>query len=93
MAKSIAATTLPTVNIHEAKTHLSRLVAKAANGEPFIIAKAGKPMVRVTAIDAPPPAEQRRIGFMKGQFKVPDDFDTMMQKEIEEMFYGSDDGE
>jgi prevent-host-death family protein len=90
MAKS---STLPIVNIHEAKTHLSRLVEKAANGEPFIIAKAGKPMVRVTAIDAPPPAKQRRIGFMKGQFKVPDDFDTMMQKEIEEMFYGSDDDE
>jgi prevent-host-death family protein len=85
------AATLPTVNIHEAKTHLSRLVEKAANGEPFIIAKAGKPMVRVTAIDAPPPHKQRRIGFGTGNgSKVPDDFDTMFQKEIEEMFYGSD---
>jgi prevent-host-death family protein len=85
--------TVPTVNIHEAKTNLSRLVEKAANGEPFIIAKAGKPMVRVTAIDAPPPHKQRRIGFGSGLSKVPDDFDTMMQKEIEEMFYGSDDNE
>ncbi len=91
MAKTSA---LPTVNIHEAKTHLSRLVEKAANGEPFIIAKAGKPMVRVTAIDALPPAKQRRIGFGTGHgVKVPKDFDTMMQKEIEEMFYGSDDEE
>jgi prevent-host-death family protein len=81
---------MQTVNIHEAKTHLSKLIAKAAKGEPFIIAKAGKPMVRVTAIDEPAPKKQRRIGFMKGQFTVPDNFDTMMQKEIEEMFYGSD---
>ena len=42
-----------TVNMHEAKTHLSRLVAAAANGEPFIIARAGKPVVKVVALDAP----------------------------------------
>jgi prevent-host-death family protein len=77
-----------TVNIHEAKTHLSRLIAKAAKGEPFIIAKAGKPMVKVTSIDAPEPKKMRRIGFMKGQFKVPDDIKTMFKDEIEEMFYG-----
>jgi prevent-host-death family protein len=79
---------MQTVNIHEAKTHLSKLIAKAAKGEPFIIAKAGKPMVRVTAIDAPAPKKQRRIGFGDGTSKVPDDFDTMLSKEIEEMFYG-----
>jgi prevent-host-death family protein len=84
---------MKSVNIHEAKTHLSRLIAEAANGEPFIIAKAGKPMVKVVSIDAPTEKKQRRIGFMKGQFKIPDNFDTMMQKEIEEMFYGSDEGE
>ncbi len=78
------------VNIHEAKTHLSKLVAKAADGEPFIIAKAGKPMVKVVAVDAPPKKKMRRIGFMEGQFKVPDDFDTMFAKEIEEMFYGEE---
>ena len=77
-----------TVNIHEAKTHLSKLIAKAVNGEPFIIAKAGKPMVRVVAIDAPEPKKMRRIGFGDGKSKVPDDFDTMFSKEIEEMFYG-----
>ncbi|HEY5056950.1 MAG TPA: type II toxin-antitoxin system prevent-host-death family antitoxin [Acidobacteriaceae bacterium] len=88
MAKSTAATTLPTVNIHEAKTHLSRLVEKAANGEPFIIAKAGKPMVRVTAIDALPPAKQRRIGFGMGMSRIPKDIKKPFEKEIEEMFYG-----
>ncbi len=77
---------METVNIHEAKTHLSRLVDKAANGEPFIIAKAGKPMVKVTALEAEKP--KRRMGFMKGQLSVPEDFDTMMSAEIEEMFYG-----
>ena len=78
-----------TVNMHEAKTHLSRLVERAANGEPFVIAKAGKPLVKVVPLDAPAEGKKtRRLGFMKGAFKVPDDFDTMMADEIEEMFYG-----
>lgn len=77
-----------TVNMHEAKTHLSRLVERAASGEPFIIAKAGKPLVKVVPLDAAEEKKPRRIGFMKGQIKVPDDFDTMMADEIEEMFYG-----
>ncbi len=55
-----------TVNIHEAKTHLSRLVDRAAKGEPFIIAKAGKPLVKVVPLDAPPAHEAKRIGFMPG---------------------------
>ena len=76
--------------MHEAKTHLSRLVEKAAKGEPFIIAKAGKPMVKVTAIDQAP--VKRRLGFLKDAgFVIPDDFDTMFQAEIEEMFYGKPD--
>ena len=78
------------VNIHEAKTHLSKLVEEAANGEPFIIAKNGKPVAKVTAIDAPDKKQIRRLGFMEGQFSVPDDFDTMMQKEIEDMFEGNE---
>lgn len=73
---------MKTVNIHEAKTHLSRLVEEAAQGQPFIIAKAGKPMVQVTRVE-PFPASQR-VGFMKGQISIPDDFDTMFEKEIEE---------
>ncbi|UVK49760.1 type II toxin-antitoxin system prevent-host-death family antitoxin (plasmid) [Mesorhizobium sp. AR02] len=77
-----------TVNIHEAKTHLSRLIDKAAKGESFIIAKSGKPMVKVVAIDAPAAGEMRRVGFMAGQFSVPDDFDRMAGEEIEKLFGG-----
>jgi prevent-host-death family protein len=82
---------METVNIHEAKTHLSRLVEKAAKGEAFIIAKAGKPMVKVVPIEETDTPKKRRIGFMKGMFKTPEDFDTMMADEIEEMFYGNPD--
>lgn len=79
-----------TVNIHEAKTHLSRLVQRAADGEPFIIAKAGKPLVKVVPLDAFTDKKTRRIGMLDGLIKVPDDFDTMMADEIEEMFYGKE---
>lgn len=74
------------VNIHEAKTHLSRLVNAAANGEPFIIARAGKPMVKVMAVEAPETGPRRRLDFLAGHFQAPEDFDRMGQKEIEEMF-------
>jgi prevent-host-death family protein len=77
-----------TVNMHEAKTHLSRLVDRAAKGEPFIIAKAGKPLVKVVPLDAPPARKPRRFDFLAGQIKVPDDFDTMFAEEIEKEFYG-----
>lgn len=77
-----------TINIHEAKTHLSRLVEQAANGEGFIIAKAGKPMVRVMPLDTPEPAPIRRLGFMAGEAQVPDDFATMGADEIERLFNG-----
>lgn len=77
-----------TVNIHEAKTHLSRLVEQAAAGESFIIAKAGKPMVQVTRLE--PATSQQRSGFMIGEIDVPDDFDTMGQAEIEAIFYRRD---
>ena len=75
-----------TVNIHEAKTHLSRLVEQAAAGESFIIAKAGKPMVKVVALDTPDTQSRRRLGFMVGQFTVPDDFDRMGETEITALF-------
>lgn len=81
---------MTTVNIHEAKTHLSQLVEKAAHGESFIIAKAGKPMVKVTPIDEPRKKRIQRIGFMKGELKVPRDFDRMGSVEIEELFYGKE---
>ena len=73
-----------TVNIHEAKTQLSKLVDQAVKGEAFVIAKAGKPLVKVTALDAP--AVPRRLGFLAGQIDVPDDFDRMGQAEIEALF-------
>ena len=72
------------VNIHEAKTQLSRLVDRAARGDAFVIAKAGKPMVKVAAIDAP--AAPRRLGFLAGEISVPGDFDQMGEKEIAALF-------
>lgn len=73
-----------TVNIHEAKTQLSRLVDRAAKGEAFVIAKAGKPLVKVSAIDAP--AEPKRLGFLKGEIEVPEDFNRMGEREIAALF-------
>lgn len=75
-----------TYNIHEAKTQLSRLVDQAAKGEPFVIAKAGKPLVKVMAIDAPDATQRKRFGFMAGQITVPDDFNTMGATEIQGLF-------
>ena len=74
------------VNMHEAKTHLSRLVQAAANGEPFIIARAGKPVVKVVALKAPGFGATRRTGFLAGKISVPDDFDRMGASEIEALF-------
>jgi len=77
-----------TVNIHEAKTQLSKLIEGASKGESFVIAKAGKPIVKVTALSAPTDTQVRRLGFMAGQISVPDDFDRMGKNEIEQMFGG-----
>ena len=79
-----------TVSMDEAKTHLSRLVQAAANGEPFVIARAGKPMVKVVAVDAPDPGTGCRIGFLVGRISVPPDFDRMGADEIETLFEGGD---
>ena len=79
---------MKTVNIHEAKTHLSKLIEEAVKGEPFIIAKAGKPVVKVTALNAPTGSQVRRFGFLAGQISVPDDFDQMGRDEIEGLFGG-----
>lgn len=77
---------MQTVNIHEAKSNLSRLVDQAAKGEPFIIAKAGKPLVKVMALGAPEAGQVKRTGFLAGQISVPDDFNTMGAEEIEQLF-------
>ncbi len=75
------------VNIHEAKTHLSRLIENAVRGESFIIAKAGTPLVKVTALDAPP--ANRRLGFLTGLITVPENLDRMGTTEIEDLFGGA----
>lgn len=75
-----------TVNTHEAKTHLSSLIEKALQGEPFIIAKAGKPLVQVQAIARSPVAPPCRLGFLSKEIDVPDDFDQMGEKTILQLF-------
>ena len=77
------------VNIHEAKTQLSKLVEKAANGEAFVIAKAGKPMVKVIPFTYPQ-KQQQRVGFLAGQIKIPADFDCMGGDEILSLFEGKE---
>jgi prevent-host-death family protein len=79
---------METVNIHEAKTHLSRLVERAAQGEPFVIAKAGRALVKVMALAAPEAGRTRRTGFLTGEIQVPDDFDRMGANDIEQLFVG-----
>lgn len=78
--------------MHEAKTHLSKLVTAAAAGEPFVIARAGKPLVKVVPVDGDEakPA-RRRIGILDGKYEVPDDFKAFARDEIEDMFYGNPD--
>ena len=79
------------VNMHEAKTHLSRLVEEAAAGESFVICKAGRPMVRVTPLSeaGAAAAPLRRLGLLAGQCQVPDDFDQLGAAEIADLFEGA----
>lgn len=77
---------METVNIHEAKTHLSKLLEQVTLGKPFIIAKAGRPIAKVVAVDAPEPGQGQRLGFLAGEIDVPDDFDRMGEAEIAEAF-------
>ena len=77
-----------TINIHEAKTHLSRLVEEASQGKSFIIAKAGKPLVKVTPLSEKEQKDEQKLGFMKGELVVPDDFDSMGESEIIQLFEG-----
>ena len=74
------------VNMHEAKTHLSRLVEAAAQGEAFVIARAGKPLVKVVPMTAPAVTTPSRLGFLRCTAPVPDDFDRMGADEIEALF-------
>jgi prevent-host-death family protein len=77
-----------TVNIHDAKTHLSRLVDQAAEGEAFIIAKAGKPMVKVVPLGRAGKPSEKRLGFLAGEIDVPDDFDHMGAEDVARLFEG-----
>lgn len=81
-----------TINMHEAKTHFSKLAERAASGEDIVIARSGVPYVRLTTLK---PAKQKSwLGCLAGEdFAIPEDFDTMGQAEIEEMFYGRANGE
>jgi prevent-host-death family protein len=74
------------INIHEAKTHLSRLVEQAAAGKEVIIAKAGKPMARLMPLVAV--ARPKKLGRLKGQIKVPDDFNAPLDAETLALFHG-----
>ncbi len=81
---------METINIHKAKTQLSRLVDQAANGKPFVIAKAGKPLVKVMPLDSPSGKQIRRLGFLAGEFCIPDDFNDLGATDLEEMFRGDE---
>ena len=70
---------MQSVNIHEAKTHLSRLVEEAAEGEEIIIAKAGRPVARLVALPSDKP---RKLGLLKGKFTIPDDFDAPLSDDV-----------
>ena len=79
---------MKTINMHQAKTHLSKLIQEAEAGEPFVIARSGKPVVKVEAINQG--KKSSRLGFMVGEGQVPDDFNSMGQDQIETMFYGTE---
>ena len=74
------------LTIDEARMQLSKLIDQAARGEPFMIARRGRSLVKVTAIEVPNPAKVRRLGFMQGQIAVPEDFDRMGSFDIECVF-------
>lgn len=73
-----------TINIHEAKTHLSRFVERAAAGEEIIIAKAGKPVAKLVPLQST--LVRRNLGIFKGQLNVPDDFDAPLSDEVIALF-------
>ncbi len=79
---------MKTINIHQAKAHLSRLVEEAAQGSSFIIAKAGRPMVKVVPLRASEKPAPKRLDFLKGAFSIPEDFDTLGGEAIERLFRG-----
>jgi prevent-host-death family protein len=79
---------MQTVNIHAAKTQLSRLVDAAAGGEEIIIARAGKPVARLVPLAEPAPARKRVLGRLDGQLTIPDDFDAPLPEDVLATFEG-----
>ena len=79
---------METVNIHEAKTHLSRLVERAASGEEIVIARSGRPVARLVPLA--PTARRRTFGRMRGKIMVADDFDAPLPDEVLAGFHGGD---
>lgn len=79
---------MQTVNIHAAKTHLSRLVDEAAAGQEIIIARAGKPVAKLVPLTAPQPRPPRRLGRLAGQLRVPAEFDAPLPDEVLDAFEG-----
>lgn len=77
---------METVNIHEAKTHLSRLLERVSRGNAVVIARAGKPIAKMVPIDAVAPTKIERLGFLKGEIRVPEDFDRMGEGEVSALF-------
>ena len=77
------------VNIHDAKTHFSRLVDDVAEGESVVIAKAGLPVARLVPLDAEPARSRNLLGFLKGRLSIPEDFDRMGGDEIALQFEGT----
>jgi prevent-host-death family protein len=74
------------VNVHQAKTHLSKLLERVALGEEIVIAKAGTPVAKLVPLHDRP--KNRILGSAKGEFTVPDDFNDPLPKEIEDLFWG-----
>jgi prevent-host-death family protein len=79
-------TTTTTINIHEAKTHLSRIVDEVAAGAEVVIAKAGKPMARLSPIQSAP--KPKKFGLLKGKLVVPDDFNAPLDEATLASFEG-----
>jgi prevent-host-death family protein len=76
------------VNIHAAKTHLSKLVEQVANGDEIVIARAGKPVARLVPVSAPQAPERRVLGALAGRFKLPPDFDAPLPDDEIDAFEG-----
>jgi prevent-host-death family protein len=74
------------VNVHQAKTHLSRLLDEVAAGAEVIIAKAGKPVARLVPLE--PVVRKKKLGLLQGRISVPDDFDAPLPPEILKDFEG-----